>query len=245
MDSVRDVQWFECLTKQNVDDRTWLKACPTSHCGATSVSVITHISVGMQQFTSLNWYGYQSIVSLWFPGGLGDFKDTTCYLLLHQQQWRRPVAANPRRQAIWRVAALESRSPLKMLLFFLFVFWEVVSRQRWNTFQPFTTFATFLRAKPQIFTRLPLNSVLLRAALQCQCKQQCTAQAAVPPASFKDKPVVSEELLGMELHRQCAYTVYLSALDSKSHNWLVFPYCQTSFCAVLHESQGLGFFLFL
>lgn len=127
-----------------------------------------------------------------------------------------------------------------LLLFFVFVLTTHLKAPL-EHFSAIHNVYIILSAKPQIFlstfTLLPLNSVSLCSAFQCQCKQQCTAQAAVPPASFKDKPVVSLS----------AHTVCLSAFDSKSHNWLFIPYSQTSFCAVLHKARFFFpvFFAFL
>lgn len=102
------------------------------------------------------------------------------------------------------------------------------------------------------FTLFLLNSVLLCfpiSALSCQRSNGSESNNVLLrllfhlPAS-KTSLRSQRTLLEMELHRLCAHTVCLSAFDSKSHNWLISPYSQTAFCAVLHEIQNAFFFVF-
>lgn len=92
------------------------------------------------------------------------------------------------------------------------------------------------------FTLFLLNSVLLCfpiSALSCQRSNGSESNNVLLRLPFhlpasKTSLWSQRTLLEMELHRLCACTVCLSAFDSKSHNWLISPYSQTAFCAVLH-----------
>lgn len=208
-----------------------------------SVCVNTHIGVGMQSFTLLNQYDYQSMASQtpWWTRWLQRPDLLVCSTSSSDGSWWQLI---PGDEQFGGWLLLSRGATWKCCCSFCLCFENWFQGSAGTPSNHSQRLTLFLVPNCRFFfdfARLPLNSVLLRSSLQCQCEQQCTAQAAVPPASFKDKPVVSEELLGMQLHRLCAHTVYLSALDSKSRNWLIFPYSQTSFCAVLHESTGFGF----
>lgn len=164
----------------------WLNACPTSYDRATSVSVNTHIGVGMQCFTWLNWYDYQSIASLWFPAGL-DFRLQRHDLLLCSTsssdggRWR--LIPGDRQFGGWLRSS--RGATWKCCRSFCLLFWEPVSRQRWKSFQPFTTFDTFSSCQTAHFCSssaklsfAPLGaSMPVQATMYCSgCRSTCQLQ---------------------------------------------------------------------
>lgn len=195
----------------------------------------------MQHFTSLDWYDYQSTASLWFPVETRWLQRPDPRLCSTSSsdgsRWR--LIPGDRQFGGW---LLSSRGATRKCRCSFCLCFENSFQGSAGTLSNHSHRLTLFCVPSRSFLPV-LRKTLLCSARRFNASASNNVLLRLPfhlPASKTS--LWSQRSFWMELHRLCAYTEYLSALDSKSHNWLIFLYSQTSFCAVLHESQGFGFF---